>query len=239
MPRNKIVVIDDPVSSMDSSAMFIVSSIIRGMIEVCRNNAAIEPDTQIGNYIKQIFILTHNAFFHREITYCYEKYWECVSFFLINKKKNESKIELKITRDPKREMDIINLNPVVNSYAALWREYLEVDSGIALINVIRRILESYFIQMCGYDGMRLKSIIIDDNWEKFVRRNDDGTLDRTRLLRASAMLSYLSTTSCGIADSMYFVDDITDLDVCRDIFEEIFQLTGHEMHYRMMMEQAK
>ena len=37
--REKIVVIDDPVSSMDSSALFIVSAQIRKMIEVCRNNA--------------------------------------------------------------------------------------------------------------------------------------------------------------------------------------------------------
>ncbi len=36
--RDKIVVIDDPVSSMDSNTLFIVSSIVRGMIGVCYNN---------------------------------------------------------------------------------------------------------------------------------------------------------------------------------------------------------
>ena len=37
--REKIVVIDDPVSSMDSGSLFIVSTLVRQMIEVCRNNA--------------------------------------------------------------------------------------------------------------------------------------------------------------------------------------------------------
>ena len=36
--KDKIVVIDDPVSSMDSSALFIVSALVREMIEVCYNN---------------------------------------------------------------------------------------------------------------------------------------------------------------------------------------------------------
>lgn len=36
--KDKIVVIDDPVSSMDSGALFIVSALVREMIEVCYNN---------------------------------------------------------------------------------------------------------------------------------------------------------------------------------------------------------
>lgn len=42
--KDKIVVIDDPVSSMDSSALFIVSSLVREMIEVCHNNFDYEGD---------------------------------------------------------------------------------------------------------------------------------------------------------------------------------------------------
>jgi predicted ABC-type transport system involved in lysophospholipase L1 biosynthesis ATPase subunit len=38
--KDKIVVIDDPVSSMDSSVLFIVSTLVREMVEVCHNNAS-------------------------------------------------------------------------------------------------------------------------------------------------------------------------------------------------------
>lgn len=60
--REKIVVIDDPVSSMDSGSLFIVSTLVRQMIEICRNNADNRNRTAEGNFIKQIFILTHNAY---------------------------------------------------------------------------------------------------------------------------------------------------------------------------------
>ena len=44
----------------------------------------------------------------------------------------------------------MNYNPVQNSYAALWMEYVEVKSSLTLKNVIRRILEYYFIIVCNY-----------------------------------------------------------------------------------------
>ncbi len=83
--RDKIVVIDDPVSSMDSGYLFIVSTLVRQMIEICRNNADNRNRTVEGNFIKQIFILTHNAYFHREVTYSYVLKYEYVSFYLIRK----------------------------------------------------------------------------------------------------------------------------------------------------------
>lgn len=67
--KEKIVVIDDPVSSMDSTALFIVSAIVREMINVCRNNTEYLNPQVPGDYIKQLFILTHNVYFHREVTY--------------------------------------------------------------------------------------------------------------------------------------------------------------------------
>ncbi len=37
--KDKIIVIDDPVSSMDSSVLFIVSTLVREMVGVCFNNS--------------------------------------------------------------------------------------------------------------------------------------------------------------------------------------------------------
>lgn len=67
--KDKIVVIDDPVSSMDSGALFIVSALVGEMIEVCYNNTDYRSHKVDGDYIKQIFILTHNVYFHKEITH--------------------------------------------------------------------------------------------------------------------------------------------------------------------------
>ncbi|NLI92033.1 MAG: AAA family ATPase, partial [Peptococcaceae bacterium] len=57
---DRVVAIDDPVSSLDNDVLFIISSLIRDLIEDVRNNK--------GN-IKQVFILTHNIYFHKEVTY--------------------------------------------------------------------------------------------------------------------------------------------------------------------------
>ena len=88
--RDKIVVIDDPVSSMDSNALFIVSSIVRGMIGVCYNNTDYRNPDVKGDYIKQIFIMTHNAYFHNEITYKEVSHYKSTSFFVIRKVDNRS-----------------------------------------------------------------------------------------------------------------------------------------------------
>ena len=65
--KDKIVVIDDPVSSMDSSALFTVASLVREMIAVCYNNYELTEEENVDDHIRQIFCLTHNPFFFKEI----------------------------------------------------------------------------------------------------------------------------------------------------------------------------
>lgn len=90
--KDKIVVIDDPVSSMDSGALFIVSALVREMIEVCYNNTDYRSHKVDGDYIKQIFILTHNVYFHKEITHHQAKRYHSVSFYMIRKIENISSV---------------------------------------------------------------------------------------------------------------------------------------------------
>lgn len=116
--RDKIVVIDDPVSSMDSNALFIVSSIVRGMIGVCYNNTDYRSPDVKGDYIKQIFIMTHNAYFHNEITYKEVSHYKSTSFFVIRKVDNKSTI-VPCVRPSRIAGEEENYNPVQNSYAAM------------------------------------------------------------------------------------------------------------------------
>ena len=232
--RSKIVVIDDPVSSMDSSSLFIVSAQIRKMIEICRNNADSRNPVVQGNFIKQIFILTHNAYFHREVAYAYADRYEFVTYYLIKKRNGKSSITPCERMNPECPTEKINVNPVKNSYAALWDEYREVDSPVPLMNVIRQILEYYFLQLCGYEGLTLRQRILEENKDKFVT-NDGGVEDYTKYDTAASMLSYISTDSKGINDGTYFIDDSMDTDLCRTTFEMIFDCMKQEQHYNMMM----
>ena len=235
--REKIVVIDDPVSSMDSNSLFIVSTLVKNMIEVCRNNADNENPTTGGNYIKQLFILTHNSFFHQEITYSYVSRYEYVSFFLIRKPYGRSSVRFCDDINPKEPSERINVNPVKNSYAVLWQEYSEIRSSVPLMNVIRKILEYYFLQLCGYEGLTLRRVILTDNKHLFV--DDSGNFDEEKYQIASSMLSYISAGSIGINDGMYYIDDCMDIRECRKIFAMIFRIMKQEQHFTKMCEPYK
>lgn len=238
-PSDKIVVVDDPVSSMDSDVMHLVSRLIRNMLENCMNNARPDKIQQGEDYIKQVFILTHNQAFHQMIAPDYEKEWRCASFYRIVKDRNESVIELMTRNDPEKPTELINLNPVKSPYVNLWKEYTEARKSNELITAAQKILASYFIQFCGCDGKDICDIVLKQNKDKFMPRDAFGRVNRTKLFRAEAMLAYFSTKGTGIADGFYYEDEFSNLTEAREVFEEIFRLTGNEAHYQMMMEQTK
>ena len=161
--KEKIVVIDDPVSSMDSTALFLVSAIVREMVNVCRNNTEYLNPKVPGDYIKQLFVLTHNVYFHREVTYQQVGYYNCTSFYMIRKNDNISTIKLCKRQSKEIPSEEENYNPVQNSYAALWDELRDLQSTIPALNVMRRILEYYFLQLCGYEGSDLREIVLDEH----------------------------------------------------------------------------
>ena len=234
--REKIVVIDDPVSSMDSGSLFIVSTLVRQMIEICRNNADNRNPIATGNFIKQIFILTHNAYFHREVSYGYVSKYEYASFYLIRKIGTNSTIKMCDEVNPNEPTQRMNVNPVKNSYAALWDEYREVKSAVPLMNVIRRILEYYFLQLCGYEGTTLRHVILVQGKAEGRFKDVDGNIDEERFQLASAMLSYINASSIGMNDGMDFVEECLNADECRRVFEMIFEAMNQKQHYEMMLE---
>ncbi len=232
--REKIVVIDDPVSSMDSNALFIIAGQIRKMIEICRNNADNRNAVVKDNFIKQIFILTHNAYFHREITYAYADRYEFVSFYKVEKRNNNSSVKLKRKPNPDCPTEWLNVNPVKNSYATLWEEYKEATSVPVLLHVIRRIIEYYFLQICGYDGNLLRETILEANGQEY-KNQVIGEEGYTKFDIAKSMLMYISSSSYGINDGFYFTDESLDFQQCKDTFELIFKHMKQEQHYRKMM----
>lgn len=233
--RDKIVVIDDPVSSMDSASLFIVSTLVRQMIEVCRNNADNRNRTAQGNFIKQIFVLTHNAYFHREVSYSYVSKYDYASFYLIRKVNMKSCVKLCDEVNPNEPTERMNYNPVKNSYAALWDEYKEVKSAVPLMNVIRRILEYYFLQLCGYEGSQLRDVVLVKAKADGRYKDADGNESEEKFQLASAMLAYINASSIGMNDGMDFVEECLNADECRKIFAMIFEEMGQTQHYNMMM----
>lgn len=235
--RDKIVVIDDPVSSMDSNALFIVSSIVRGMIGVCYNNTDYRNPDVKGDYIKQIFIMTHNAYFHNEITYKEVSHYKSTSFFVIRKVDNKSTI-VPCVRPSRIAGEEENYNPVQNSYAAMWEElkklYKEDRASIAIKNVSRRIIDQYFLQLCGFEGADIRRIVLEENKEAFITEVEGGKPNYEKYHLASALLHYVSSPS-GIGDEMFIDDECVDSETHRTVFQLIFKAMHQDQHYNMMM----
>lgn len=233
--KEKIVVIDDPVSSMDSTALFIVSAIVREMINVCRNNTEYLNPQVPGDYIKQLFILTHNVYFHREVTYQQVGYYNCTSFYMIRKNDNVSTVKLCKRQNKEIPSEEENYNPVQNSYAALWDELRDLHSTIPALNVMRRILEYYFLQLCGYEGSDLRSIVLEkkENREKFIKQVEGEKPDMTDYQLASSLLAYINNPN-GISDGLNYVEDCEDAEAYKRVFQMIFDALGQSQHYKVM-----
>ncbi len=236
--RDKIVVIDDPVSGMDSSALLIVSSIVREMTKICRNKTEHGISGSDESNIKQIFILTHNAYFYNEIAYRDIPCYDSASFFLIWKSENRSSAVLCV-RQNAATGETENYCPVRTSYAALWDElkrlYNEENSVIAVKNVSRIILERYFISICGFSGDDMRSIVLEANKQLFDSVTDfDGQNNENRSFAlASELLNRIGDAPDAAAET--FIDSGYASEVCKDVFKLIFYAMGHERHYNMMM----
>ena len=149
---------------------------------------------------------------------------------------NCSEIKLCEKIDPNCPTQKVNVNPIKNAYTALWQEYKETKSCLSLMNVIQRILEYYFLQICGYTGDDIRKRVLIDHRDEFSGK-DDGT-ERYQLV--SSMLAHVSATTSGIHDDLLFVDSDSDenIDQYRKIFKLIFSCMGQEQHFNMMLEEA-
>lgn len=136
---DRIVIIDDPVSSLDSDVLFIVSSLIKELFAEVRKS---------DSHLKQVVVLTHNVHFHKEVTYDQRRKTNTSladeTFWIVRKPNEYSVIEFHSS------------NPIRNSYQLLWAELKRTPMPVlTLQNTMRRILENYFKILGGVDTYHL------------------------------------------------------------------------------------
>ncbi|RON33145.1 AAA family ATPase [Pseudomonas brassicacearum] len=198
----RIVVIDDPVSSLDSDVLFIVGSLIKQLFKDVRAK---------GSTIRQVFVLTHNVHFHKEITFdplrSSDNAMAHESFWVVRKPDHFSKVERHVQ------------NPIKTSYQLLWSE-LRRDPlpTLTLQNTLRRILENYFKILGGIDTGELLS--------KF---------DGLEKVQCQSLISWVNDGSHYTQDDLYLaIGERTAASYMR-IFYKIFKAADHLAHYKMMM----
>ncbi|OOH80640.1 hypothetical protein BOW65_12270 [Pseudomonas koreensis] len=199
---DRIVVIDDPVSSLDSDVLFIVSSLIKELFSEVRKKSS---------HLKQIFVLTHNVHFHKEITYDQRRKSETSlsdeTFWIVRKPGNYSIVEFHPS------------NPIRTSYQLLWAELKKTPvPALTLQNTMRRILENYFKILGGVDTYVLV--------EKF---------EGIEKVQCQSLISWVNDGSHYAPDELYVAIGENMAANYMRIFFKIFKAAQHDAHYKMMM----
>jgi wobble nucleotide-excising tRNase len=204
MTTDRVVVFDDPVSSLDSDILFIVGSLIKGLFNEVRAETG---------HIKQIFVLTHNVYFHKEVTFNPKRGNEAMSeetFWTVYKSGLFSKLKKH------------NSNPIKTSYELLWAEVRKPDhSNLTIQNTLRRILEYYFKILGGID--------FDKICAKF---------DGKEKLICNSLFSWVHAGSHSAHDDLYISTDESTVETYLNVFRAIFEKSDHLAHYNMMMGDA-
>lgn len=202
LSSDKVVVIDDPISSLDSNVLFIISTLVRQMLFDCKDNK---------NGIRQIFVLTHNVYFHKEVTYIgsRESYPETRTVFWIIKKVNN-----------KSEIIKHDKNPIKTSYELLWADLKDHDrqNRVTIFNTLRRILEYYFNVIGGLE------------YEKCLNK-----FEGEDKIVCKALISCINDGSHFISDDFVMCFESDTIENYLKVFKLIFEKMDHESHYKMMM----
>nr|WP_246348680.1 AAA family ATPase [Nesterenkonia xinjiangensis] len=199
-----LAVIDDPISSLDSDVLFIVSTLVRDLI----NRALSKTD-----HVAQVIVLTHNVYFHKEVTQ-------------VRHKEEGSGRRYHVIRKSLTDANVIEAyaeNPVSTEYERLWSEVRRASQGvqmsvIGLENVLRRILENYF---------RIAGGIWEDEIVQF--------LDPAERPVLRSLFNWFNEGSHGVFENLHYSPSQITQDVYLDTFRHVFEKSNHYAHYEMMM----
>jgi len=200
--EERILVIDDPISSLDSNVLFVVSTLIKEILKDVKSDK--------GN-IKQVILLTHNVYFHKEVSYeGLNRKGEKPQFWILRKNFKFSTIQ-----------HYNDQNPIQSSYELLWRDIKEWErnSGITIQNTMRRILENFFSIL----GNKRDDFLIG----KFE------TQEEREICRS--LLSWVNEGSHTFSDDLYVEAPDNMIVKYLKVFKDIFKYTLNIGHYNMMM----
>lgn len=205
-PGEKVIVIDDPVSSLDSNVLYIVSTLIS---DICKDKI-LKDSTGFS----QLLFFTHNVYFYNEVvSSCSPRNKNKVSYYIIRKHDNISSIEYHES------------SPIKTTYQMMWdmvkkaKEDIKKVDKIALLNVMRRILEYYFRTLGSRSNAQ-------------VYNSMDG---EDKYLCHSLLTLENSQSHSFIDDTVNSTPDEETLRRYLEVFRKIFEAHNSLSHYNMMM----
>ena len=225
--KKKIIVIDDPVSSLDSKVMFVITALIHQLALYKGNANKIDKQTFANSNIEQIFILTHNFYFYKEVSFDSRPINKNIYHHIIEKTDSVSKITYSG-----------NNSRIKNDYSMMWENLKSLKASIGtdksqnvmLANTMRRVIDTYI----DFVGMKRSGSSI--TWSA-ISAFTEGSPE---YIVESAFISFINDESHGVAalDDMYY-DSIVKQEpaVIFTAFKALFKEIGAS-HYEYMMDET-
>ena len=212
-----LLVIDDPIASTDAETFFLITNIIRRLLDQVSS-----PNS--NSSVKQVIITSHNTRFLKE-----------VAFSFLNEKDSDPKACYYFIQKGETGSSVIGPKAsslITNEYNELWAEVRRCNKIVVhahknheappafplLGNTMRRIIESYFLDIGGLGTIT--------------------SLSKSTDRRTATLLAFCNSSShSSIGSDIY---DILRMDSFKLLtsFKRVFETLDsgqHIGHYRMMM----
>ena len=208
--KKKIIVIDDPISSLSHIYVFNIGRLIKneffGKKETKKDEETGEK-IKVWNYkYEQVFILTHSLYFFYEITETkHEERKETQKLFRLIKNNDGSHFQR------------MRYEEIQNDYQAYWYIIKDENQPPALIaNCMRNVIEYFF---------------------NFVEKKDLNNFFNQEPLKANrfqAFYRYINRESHSLGQNIFDFKEF-DYDDFKDGFAELFKVAGYEEHHKKMI----
>ena len=208
--KKKIIVIDDPISSLSHIYVFNVGRLIKneffGKRSTKKDDETEEVVVNWDYKYEQVFILTHSLYFFYEITETNK----------MNRDESQNLYRL-IKNDTGSKFISMKYEEIQNDYQAYWSIIKDNQQPPALIaNCMRNVIEYFF------------NFVAKQDLNNFFQQ---GTLSSNRF---QAFYRYINRESHSLGQNIFDFKEFNYQDF-RDAFAELFKVAGYENHYKKMI----
>lgn len=225
--KKKIIVIDDPVSSLDSKVMFVITTLIHQLARYKGKDNRLDRQEFLNPNIEQIFIFTHNFYFYKEVSFDRRPINKSLNHHIIEKTNAVSHISY-----------TGNDCTLKNDYSMMWENLKKAKASIGedksqnvmLANTMRRVIDSYL------DFVGIKKTGTTITWSA-IDSFEEGSPE---YIVESAFISIINDESHGLAamDDMYYDSIVKQKpEVIFNAFKALFKEIG-QSHYEYMMDES-
>ncbi len=206
--KKKIIVIDDPMSSLSNIHVYNIGRLIKNILfYVFDEHGQIKMDSH-GNTVypyEQIFVLTHSLYFFYEITDTNHK-----------RRKNDQKCFRIIKNATGSEIKEMAYEEIQNDYQAYWSIVKDPNQPVALIaNCMRNIIEYFFnfVEKTDLNNCFLKPELSNNRYQALYR--------------------YINRESHSIGQNISDFKELNYSDM-KEAFGKLFIAAGYKEHYEKM-----